>query len=85
MWDRIVFMVVTLRAIHRQAKKRFVGMFDGIVEPGSSIEQVVIASQKTGGAQLLLVQSNYLARQYHRTYQQSVPWPDGELREVSRP
>ena len=58
-------MIVTLRAIHRQAEERFVGMLDRIVEPGCSIEQIVVASQKSGRSQTALIRRVQLVRRQH--------------------
>ena len=53
--NRVVFVVVTLGTVHRQAKQRFTRMFNRVIQPGRPVEQVVVAGQEAGCRQGLQI------------------------------
>ncbi len=46
--DWIVLVIMALRAVQRQSEKGFPGVFDRIVQPCGTVEEVVVASKISG-------------------------------------
>ncbi len=51
--DRVVLVVVALRAVEREAQERLGRVLDGVVQPDVAIELVPVADQEAGRAQRL--------------------------------
>ena len=65
MGDRVVFMIVALGTIKGEADKGLGSVLDGGVQPGSTIEEVVVAGEKAGGPQGVVVVGRQLVGSKH--------------------
>ena len=87
--DGIVFVIVALGAVEREADERLAGVLDGGVEPGCAVEEIIVAREKTSGPQRLEVGGRQLIGGEHfvnhaivalvgveRLYDPIAPMPD---------
>ena len=63
--DGIVLVIVTLGAVERETNECLAGMLDGGVEPGGAVEEIIIAREKTRGAQGIRISRRQFIRGEH--------------------
>ena len=49
--DGVVFVIVALHALHREAEEGAAGVLDGFIKPGGAVEEVVAAGEEAGSTQ----------------------------------
>ena len=49
--ERVVFVVVAFRAVHREAEEGLARVLDHVVHPGRAVEEIVVACEEAGGAE----------------------------------
>ena len=63
--NRVVFMIMTLGAIHGQTHESLARMFNRIIEPGRAIKFIITSGQKTGGRESLqILRSDFISGQH---------------------
>ena len=61
----VVFVIVAMRAVKREAKKRFAGVFHDVAHPLIRVERVPVSGQIAGGHARLVIIGRHFVRGEH--------------------